>query len=138
MNLEKIMDLEAQIRATVQKDNIISVNFQYGTSKWPVSGNPCSSVAVYTYNSKTKEFFLLMTVSGTNNVSCLEEILAYVTIHKNEMNSYTVLWSRKGENTPINSSYFYCKNVVELTEKFFAGKDPAGYIIYEIKLNPIS
>jgi hypothetical protein len=93
-------------------------------------------VRVITFNVKTNEKFLLKEVhSYLSYENALEEIYSYIS--NNDIgNSYTVEWSKKSENK--NISYFYCKNVLELAEKFFYDKNVDAYIIHSIKLNPIS
>jgi hypothetical protein len=56
------------------------------------------------------------------------------------MDSFTVNWSKKENGTlgSYNTSYFYCHDITEVISKFFAGKSVRDYVIYEIKLNPIS
>lgn len=147
MEFEKIMKLEALISAEVKKDNINALNFNYqnGTADplsdgsgitW--SDNVKVKVSVFTFNGKTGEFFLLMSAVTIDAISALEQILAYVTTHKDTMSPYTVSWSRKSDGTSIYESYFYCKNIKTAIEKFYTGKDENMYTIYSIKLNPIS
>ena len=44
---------------------------------------------------------------------------------------------RRGQST-THKSYFYCKDIYELLDKFFYDKKKENYVIYEIKLNPES
>ena len=131
-NLEKIMELEGLITDEIQKgDNNVKLTFNYSTTMINRT-----IVKVFTRNPVSKEFFLLSSAVSINTVSALEILLEYAQTHKSDMSSFTVVWVRRGGTQ--TTSYFYCKNVVELIEKFFDGKDPSLYIIYEIKLNPIA
>ena len=54
--------------------------------------------------------------------------------------SFTVKWNKieKGRLGETNTSYFYCKNAKEVTDKFYHGKVEEEYDIYSIQQNPIS
>lgn len=98
-------------------------------------------VQAFTLNSNTKETFLLKEVTGEDHLECYSKILDYVEHTKLAMNTFTVNWSKKENGTlgSYNTSYFYCQDVTEVIKKFFdGGKDVSDYVIYEIKLNPIS
>lgn len=97
-------------------------------------------VIVYSFNSKFGETFLLKRVVGVTYELALAEILNYVEHSKKTMGSYTVTWSKKvnGNLTETNISYFYCQNLYEVLDKFYFNKDIFDYVIFNIKLNPIS
>ena len=130
-DLDVVFKLESEISEEIRKDNGCTVNFNYHAKP-----GGCT-VKVFTYNPKTKEFFLLMSTTAMTSAQALESILQYVQTHKNEMNSYTVTWTHKNKMEQ-NTSYFYCKDALEVLEKFFDGKDRQMYSISELKLNPIS
>lgn len=147
MNFENIIQLETMISDEIKKDNGATLNFNYETTPDGVT------VRVFTMNPKTKEFFLLSSATGPHQEVALNTVLNYVKNHKREMNSYTVKWRKKNsidlmkeknqeqivEDSPSTIlSHFSCKNVIEVVEKFFEGKDSSMYIVYEIKLNPIA
>ena len=54
--------------------------------------------------------------------------------------SFTVEWCKKEKGTygEYQKSYFYCENAKEVSDKFYAGKNPSDYEVFLIKLNPIS
>jgi len=131
--LETTIDLEAQISNEIRKDNGSTVTFNYSYTPFKT----ITSVKVFTVNRITNEFFLLHSATAETQQLALEAILTYVKTHKNDMNSYTVRWSRKTDGVSY-SSYFWSKDVIELIGKFFDGKDPYLYTITEIKLNPIA
>lgn len=133
MNLETIVDLESKIALEIRKDNGSTVSFNYDY----VPFSPITTVKAFTVNPVTRELFLLHSVTSQTQQDALESILTYVKTHKDEMNSFTVKWSRKTDGISY-TSFFYCKDVMELVSKFYDGKDPYLYIIYEIKLNPIA
>jgi ATP-dependent RNA circularization protein (DNA/RNA ligase family) len=123
-----IIELEDRIANAIQKDNGRTIHFEYTDGK---------SVTTWTYNHQNKETFLLTKQQGENYIECLQKILDFVQSNEKVYNSYTVIWSRKGRTEKV-TSYFRCLDVVEVTNKFFEGKDKNLYHVYEIKMNPIS
>jgi len=118
-----------------------TVHFDKKCYKEFVDEEDLYSVSAYTYNSLTKETFLLKKVLAKQSYKiCLEDILDYVINSKVTVNSYTVEWSllKNGRMGPYNTSYFYCKNTVEVNDKFFHNKNVDDYVIHLIKLNPIA
>lgn len=143
----KIAELEDSISKIIFNDNKSVVRFDYKTlsNKFiPKHGGKTYSfnkkqVIAYTTNHNTGETFVLKVATGDSYEEALKDILYYVESHKKEMNSYTVIWRKKGNtNTQHEKSYFYCENALEVLNKFFEGKDIAEYTIYELKLNPIA
>lgn len=123
--------LEEQIRELVNKDNKSDVRFVYNrdNDKWWVN--------VYTVNPSNGETFLMKSEpsTGPDFELALERVLDYVIRHKKESSSYTVEWTKKGENG-YNKSYFYCTSMYDVLHKFYEGKtNPDKYIIFSIKLN---
>lgn len=131
--LETTIDLESQISTEIRKDNGSTVTFNYNYTPFKT----ITSVKVFTVNPVTKEFFLLHSATAETQQQALEAILNYVKTHKNDMSSYTVRWSRKTDGVSY-VSHFCSKDIIELIAKFFDGKDPYLYTIYEIKLNPVA
>lgn len=123
-----IIELEDRIANIIQKDNGRTIHFEY---------NDGDCITTWTYNHKNKETFLLTKQKGKNYIECLHKILNFVETNEKVYNSYTVIWSRKGRTERV-TSYFRCTDVVEVTNKFFEGKDKNLYHVYEIKMNPIS
>ena len=146
----KIIELEDRISRIVYEDNKRTVHFDYKTLEYEVtidrieSGQPQfrpvnkKQVFAYTYNPDNGETFILKISTSDTFESALKDILRYVENHKKSMNSFTVLWGKKGGTTKIEKSYFYCEDAMEAMTKFFTGKDKSEYIIYEVKLNPIA
>jgi hypothetical protein len=124
----KIIKLEDKIATLILLDNQRSVHFEYENNLM---------VSAYTYNSTTRETFLLKKEVGLSYIDCLEKILEYVKSSQTSYNSYTVIWNRKGRSER-NVSYFSCRDILEVVDKFFEGKDKNLYLVYEIKMNTIS
>lgn len=124
----RIIELEDEIATIIQKDNGRTIHFEY------IGGN---MVEAYTYNHNNKETFLLTKKVGQDYVDCLQKILDYVKQNQKTYDSYTVIWARKGRGERT-TSYFYCRDIVEVIDKFFEGKDKNLYHVYEIRMNPSS
>lgn len=145
----KIIELEDKISRIVYEDNKRTVHFDYKTLQYEISVNRIESgqpqfspvdkkqVIAYTYNPNNSETFILKISTAETYELALKDILKYVEDHKKTMNSFTVIWSKKG-STSTQKSYFYCEDAMEAMTKFFTGKLKSEYIIYELKLNPIA
>jgi len=125
--------LEAEILEEVRKTNPKhTVSFLYEPNK----------VKVSTFNPLREEFFTLISVKSESSVEdALKKALIYIKTHRVEYNSFTVVWAKKqnqAHQTKPEPSIFYCNSIRHVLDKFYDGKDEDMYIIYEIKMNPIS
>lgn len=133
------ISIEDEISRTIMADNGCTAHFQYEDDN-RVNMKGCENkpypriVTVMTYNPKTRETFLLKEVCSKTDVEGLEEILKYTKSHKEDYNSFTVLWAKKDDGKQ-SASYFYCKDVLEAMEKFYFNKQREDYIIYEVKMS---
>lgn len=130
----RIALLEAEILEEVRKTNPKhTVQFSYSDPH---------ELKVSTFNPMRSEFFTLATVSSKiSKEDALQNVLNYIKTHREEYNSFTVVWAKKitgAEDTKPAPSVFYCNSIRQVLDKFFDGKDEDMYIIYEIKMNPIS
>jgi hypothetical protein len=135
----KIFELESKISEKIKSDNGRTVHFEYIKEQVDRNGiliSPCK-VSTWTFDSIITESFLLKSMEGEKYEDCLEKILEYVESIPNSKHSYTVTWRKTGL-VGLNTSYFYCKDVVEVVEKFFEGKEINEYKIFKIELMPIS
>lgn len=127
---DNILKLEHDIASFINKDNGATVHFDYGISQ------EVFVVSAFTVNPETKETFLLKKAINIRKELALEEILEYVKAQKG-LSNFTVIWAKAG-TTKMETSYFYCHDVVDVIKKFFEKKEVVDYVIYEIKLNPIA
>lgn len=127
----KILQLEHDIASFINKDNGATVHFEYSVESFA-----SVTASAYTVNPNSKEVFLLKTVRTNTKELALEEILEYVKNQKGT-NSFTVIWSKVNE-AKTYTSYFLCHDVIDVVKKFYHKKNSADYVVYEIKLNPIS
>jgi hypothetical protein len=146
---DRIIDLEDKISKIVFVDNKRTVHFEYSQQEFETpfnvleSGQPVYTktkhhqVIAHTYNSGNRETFMLKSEVGSSYEECLEKIHNYILNHRKSVSTYTVVWCKK-QNTKQETSYFIGSSVIEVINKFFDGKDPDEYIVYTIKMNPIS
>jgi len=130
-----VLKLEHEISTFISLDNGCTVHFEYDLKGVPL--NTHHIVSAYTVNPKSDETFLLKSATDYSKEKALKQILDYVKAQKG-LNSFTVKWMKKDEIQTVNTSYFYCHDVIDVIEKFFYGKNSVDYIVYEIKLNPMS
>jgi hypothetical protein len=141
MNL-KVMEttkiaLEDEISRAIMAENGCTAHFDYHeiiVGKLKDSSEYESKVTVMTYNPKTRETFLLKEVSAKSDDEGLMKVSEYVKSHKVDYDSFTVIWTKKGE-TKQSPSYFYCKDALEALEKFFFNKQREDYIIYSVTMS---
>jgi hypothetical protein len=131
INFQAILNLEQKIIEEIREDNGASVSFNYSETQ---TGK---TVQVFTFNPTSKEHFLMHSANATTAEEALQDILRYVKTHKKNYSSFSVTWSRKGDNR-TSLSYFYCNDISEVLEKFYAGKDKSMYVIYSVIMNPES
>lgn len=135
-------NLEQEISKAIHLDNRCVVRFEYsynmGFLKHLFSKhNRYKIIRVFTDNPKTQESFLLKEVECENIYNGLSFILNYVNNHKKDYSSFTIEWAKKGK-TLSNISYFYCHDAKEALDKFYFNKERDEYIVYSLKINPIS
>lgn len=132
--------LEDEISRAIMAENGCTAHFQYtdDTKHFKTFFNQSPrTITVMTYNPKTKETFLLKEVNAKTDEEGLVQIAEYVKTHKVDYDSFTVLWTKKGD-TKQSSSYFYCKDALEALEKFFFNKEREDYVIYSVTMSPKS
>jgi hypothetical protein len=134
-NEKRKLELEDKISELVKADNKCTVHFEYKKAQ---SASPDKlELTVTTFNPLHDEKFVLMKVTESGILKCLDKVVSYLEHHKRFQSSYTVLWSEKAKFM-LNTSYFYAYDMQEVLNRFFEGKDRHAFIIYEMKLNPIS
>lgn len=154
INIE-VLNIQNTIFNLLNHNNGVSVHFNFDNE----------SLVLMTFNKIKNEFFLLKEIkigdvnhhmSSSEKISkedyiellvykkmkeYVETILNCANTDKSSGcvgNSYTVEWRKNGE--PTHKSYFYGKDMEDVIEKFYFGKEAYKelFTIYEIKLNPIA
>ena len=134
-NEKKKLELEDKISELVKTESKCTVHFDYNK----VSGGSADkiSLTVTTFNPVHDEKFILMKVTESGILKCLDKVVSYLEHHKRYQSTYTVMWSEKAKFM-LNTSYFYAYDMQEVLERFYEGKDRHAFIIYDMKLNPMS
>jgi hypothetical protein len=127
-------DLEKQIIDLINKDNSNRCDAEFVYSPGDNNG---IELFVITHNPIHKTPFLFSKSWGTTEENALVNLIQQLNHpKKKEENTFTVTWEKIGEST--QNSYFVGNNIYEVLDKFYHGKNPKEYIIFNIKLNPIS
>lgn len=90
-----------------------------------------------TVNPKHAESFLFHTETGGTKLEALQKMLEYVTKTSQVKQSYTVQWTQRGKGG-LHTSYFRARDVYEVLEKFYHGRDKEDYVIFSLTLNPVA
>jgi hypothetical protein len=128
-------DLEKQIIDLIEKDNSnrCDVEFVYA----PGNHNGID-LFVITHNPIHKTAFLFSKDWGLTEENALENLIK--ELHhpnkKKEEFTFTVTWEKVGSTT--QNSYFSGTDMYDVLDKFYHGKNPKEYVIFNVKLNPIS
>lgn len=92
---------------------------------------------LFTINPRHDQSFLFHAIEGRDKVDALEKMLDYVLKNYNRERSYTVQWAKKGGGE-LHTSYFRARDMYEVLEKFYKGRDRDDYTVFSITLNPIA
>jgi len=90
-----------------------------------------------TINSAHSQSFLFHSTRGMDKVGALGEMLKYVLSYREKENSYTIQWAIRGTSF-LETSYFRGKDISQILDKFYYGRDRNTIQIYAISLNPIT
>jgi len=130
-------ETEAAIQKLIEKDNNCSAHFNYESEL------ECK-IDLITYNPVNKTHFLLHSLIRKDKLTALNALYQHIFELKKSLSeknvshhSYTVDWYSHPQNKRF-ISYFYGKDMDEILEKFYYNKLSDSFIIYSIKLNPLS
>ncbi len=128
-----IEEMENEILKFIELNNSnkCSVEFVYSPSE-----HLGIDLYIITHNPVHKNPFLFSKSWGVTEEDALKKACLMINKNKKTENSYTVTWEKIGGTT--QNSYFSGKNMHEVLDKFFFQKNQEEYIIFNIKLNPIS
>jgi hypothetical protein len=88
-----------------------------------------------TVNQRHNQSFLFRYEVGFDKIDVLSKILNYVEHIKDEEDSFTIQWMKKGAKE-IETSYFRGRNILDSLDKFHYGRDLNTITIFSIILNP--
>ncbi len=128
--------LEDEISRVIMAENGCTTHFEYkDTFSKRLSDPALRQITVMTYSKEKQASFLLKEVVASTDEEGLKEILKYAKSHKDDYVSFTVVWVKKGDGNKSEKSYFYCKDLFDVLEKFYFKKNREDYVIYEVKMN---
>ncbi len=140
----KVLELEESIRKTISQDNgrIAIFEYEQGTPKFKPGGIREETIyierivlTVSTFNEKTKEVTVMYkTDPGIDKVVCLAEVSHYLEVIKPTISPYTMTWKKKGNAEESTKSFFYCNDMVEVLDKFFATRKREEYVIFSLEM----
>lgn len=149
MTQNDIYRLEHCIQTLIFSDNKCTVHFEYYENKQKDK----FGLEILTFNPIHNTFFLFhkvevniineLTDTAEGLCLCKIKLLELSIDHiksikePNNILHYTVIWCNINDNKRI-TSYFMGRTITDIIEKFFIGKNHHDYLIYEIKLNPLS
>ena len=90
-----------------------------------------------TTNLRHQQSFLYHTVDGFGELDTLHKMLGYIKAKRPEKSTYTIQWSLR-EEKELHTSYFRGKDLYEVLDKFYYGKDINATLIFSVSLNPIA
>jgi hypothetical protein len=128
------LEIEEKIKDIIKKDNECDVRFEYTTA---IEEDVNVEVTAKTFNPKTQEVFLLFKGIGKTSEEAIKKILDYIENHRQNYASHTVVWASK-KDMKQQTSYFHSKDAMEALEKFYHGKLREHYVVFNVKLNPMS
>ena len=136
-------EAESAIQEIIKKDSDCTCHFNYLVSNSQFNIKKIK-LELVTFNTNHKTQFLLHTIEAENKIKAANMMYKHVYQLKNNLtlinspfSSYTVEWFNKSENK-MNKSSFYGHTIEEILQKFYYGKSRNNFIIYNIRLNPIS
>ena len=101
------------------------------------TGQGDTKLNLITVNPRHNQSFLFESVTGSDKLDALRNMLDYVRNYKERTSSYTIQWSARGDNG-LQTSYFRAKNVLEALDKLFYDRDPNSITVFSVMLNPIT
>ncbi len=99
--------------------------------------NEKTVLKLLTMNPRHQQTFLLHTTEGFGALDALNSMVDYVKTLEQTKHTFTVQWSKNGDDE-LHTSYFRGKNLYEVLDKFYYGKEVSDTIIFSISLNPLS
>ncbi len=130
----QIKELENIILNHINKNNSnkCTVDFVYSPSE-----HQGMDLYVITHNPVHKSNFLFSKTWGVSEFEALQKCVNNLgKPDKSSENNYTVTWEKVGGTT--QNSYFTGQDVYDVLNKFYFQKIKEEYIIFNIKLNPVS
>ena len=90
-----------------------------------------------TINPKHDESFLFHSSVGADKITVLNTMVDYAAKTYRRKQSYTVQWSQRGSGD-LHTSYFRARDMFEVLEKFFHGRNQHEYVVFSLTMNPVA
>ena len=88
-----------------------------------------------TINPRHRQSFLFHTEMGYDKVDALEKMLAYVRSFRSAESSYTIQWTAR-DDRELHTSYFRARNIQDVLDKLYYGRDMNTITVFSVVLNP--
>tara|TARA_B100001063_G_scaffold231121_1_gene244948 strand:- start:9134 stop:9598 length:465 start_codon:yes stop_codon:yes gene_type:complete len=142
--IKSIYEGEYKIQKLLINDNNCSAHFEYKLLvRRTINQNEACNLKLITYNPSHKTHFLLHTVSGEDEIDCLEKMYEHIFKLKTTLKKkdspyllYSIEWYCP-DTSKIVSSSFYGNSIEQILTKFNYGKKEK-LVIYNMKLCPTS
>lgn len=95
-----------------------------------------TKLELITINPKHDQSFLFHSLVAKDRLTALNEMFDYVNKHFRKEQSYTVQWAQ--QSGELHTSYFRARDMYEVLDKFYHGRQKDDYIVFSITLNPIA
>lgn len=90
-----------------------------------------------TVNPRHNQSFLFRTEMGVDQMEALQKVYDYIKDTRAQESTFTVQWLSRNDRE-LHTSYFRAKNMYEVLDKLYYGRDINTITVYAITLNPIS
>lgn len=90
-----------------------------------------------TINPRHHQSFLFHSTTGYDRLEALHKMLVYVKGYRDYENTFTIQWIARGEKE-LNTSYFRAKNMYEVLDKLYYGRDMNTITVFSLVMNPTS
>lgn len=90
-----------------------------------------------TINPRHHQSFLFHSTTGYDRLEALHKMLTYVKGYRDYESTFTIQWIARGEKE-LNSSYFRAKNMYEVLDKLYYGRDINTITVFSLVMNPTS
>jgi hypothetical protein len=90
-----------------------------------------------TINPRHHQSFLFHSTTGHDRLEALHKMLTYVKGYRDYESTFTIQWIARGEKE-LNTSYFRAKNMYEVLDKLYYGRDMNTITVFSLVMNPTS
>ena len=90
-----------------------------------------------TVNPRHNQSFLFHSETGYDKIDSLHKMRDYVKTYKEKESSYTIQWRTRGDKE-LQTSYFRARNIYDVLDKLYYGRDMNTITVFSVVLNPVS